>query len=166
MDAGDNGEDQKLSQTLSELGGRRIQRSVWLIRVKERDAKRVISGLRPYVESDLLWVSEVNSNYGYNRALTGTNSWLIENGVWRMCKTPMVFAKCNGQRHFGARFQEPTKHNANEGVLRRFRKFQRSALRPSLARPLARLSETRRPKCREEQSSHSLNATPVRYRSR
>ena len=81
MNAGDNGEDQKLSQTLSELGGRRIQRSVWLIRVKERDAKRVISGLRPYVESDLLWVSEVNSNYGYNRALTGTNSWLIENGV-------------------------------------------------------------------------------------
>ncbi len=81
MDAEDNGEDQKLSQTLSELGGRRIQRSVWLIRVKERDAKRVISGLRPYVESDLLWVSEVNSNYGYNRALTGTNSWLIENGV-------------------------------------------------------------------------------------
>ena len=81
MDAEDNGEDQKLSKTLSELGGRRIQRSVWLIRVKERDAKRVISGLRPYVESDLLWVSEVNSNYGYNRALTGTNTWLIENGV-------------------------------------------------------------------------------------
>lgn len=74
-------EELKLSQTLSELGGRRIQRSVWLIRVKERDAKRVISGLRPYVESDLLWVSEVNSNYGYNRALTGTNTWLIENGV-------------------------------------------------------------------------------------
>ena len=81
LDAGDNGEDQKLYQTPSELGGRRIQRSVWLIRVKERDANRVISGLRPYVESDLLWVSEVNSNYGYNRALTGTNSWLIENGV-------------------------------------------------------------------------------------
>ena len=78
-DAGSD--DQKLIETLSDLGGRRIQRSVWLIRVKERDAKRVISGLRHYVESDLLWVSEVNSNYGYNRALTGTNSWLLENGV-------------------------------------------------------------------------------------
>lgn len=81
MDSEVCGAEAKLAQTLSELGGRRIQRSVWLIRVKERDANRVISGLRPYVESDLLWVSEVNSNYGYNRALTGTNSWLIENGV-------------------------------------------------------------------------------------
>ena len=81
MDSEACGAEEKLSQTLSELGGRRIQHSVWLIRVKERDANRVISGLRPYVESDLLWVSEVNSNYGYNRALTGTNSWLIENGV-------------------------------------------------------------------------------------
>ena len=74
-------DDKKLTKTLSGLGGRSIQRSVWLIRVKERDAKRVISGLRPFVDSDLLWVSEVNSNYGYNRALTGTNSWLLENGV-------------------------------------------------------------------------------------
>lgn len=79
---GDLGAYEKtLSKTLTDLGGRRIQRSVWLIRVKERDAKRVISGLKPFVDSDLLWVSEVNSNYGYNRALTGTNSWLIENGV-------------------------------------------------------------------------------------
>ena len=74
-------DDKKLIETLADLGGRRIQQSVWLIRAKERDAKRVISGLRLYVESDLLWVSEVNSNYGYNRALTGTNSWVLENGV-------------------------------------------------------------------------------------
>ena len=56
------GADAKLAQTLSEPDGRRIQRSVWLIRVKERDANRVISALRAYVESDLLWVSEVNLN--------------------------------------------------------------------------------------------------------
>ena len=74
-------DEKKLTKTLSDLGGRRIQRSVWLIRVKERNAKRVISGLRAYVDSDLLWVSEVNSNYGFNRALTGTSTWLLENGV-------------------------------------------------------------------------------------